>query len=83
MTEQESSSKWKVIALIFIILFILENLFFIWASLVVIKEEDKTKECYYDICGEYPDALYEEEVCYCYESDFFGDLIIAKTEYMK
>jgi len=83
MTEIKQNNKWKTIAIVFIILFALETSLWIWAFWDLARDTEKTNICYYDICGEYPDALYEDDICYCYEYDFFGDLVLAKTEYMR
>ena len=76
-------TTWKTLAIIFFILFTLETLFIIWGVSLVTDEENKTLECYYDICSDYPDALYEGNVCYCYELGVLGDYVIAKTEVLK
>ena len=73
---------WKVTAIIFIVLFILENLFFGWMYYLAIQEEDNTRICLWDVCEEYPDAVYEDNVCYCYDYDLLGNVVIAKSEVM-
>jgi len=83
MTEQKQKNIWKTIAIVFIILFILENLFFAWALWTNAKETDIINTCYYDICKKYPDAWYEEKICSCYDYDVLGNLIIVEQEYMK
>lgn len=75
--------KWKTIAIIFIILFVIETTYVIWEVNVYFNEVDKKNECYYDICNGYPDAYYEADVCTCYNYDMFGSLQIAKEEWMK
>ena len=74
---------WKVTAIIFIVLFILETGLFIWGWNETVQEEQNMNECYYDICGSYVDAWYELDVCTCYEYDILGELMVAKTEYMR
>lgn len=76
-------TTWKTIAIIFIALFILENLFITWTVLETNKEIEKTNVCYYDVCSEYPEAMYEYDLCTCYDYDLLGDLVVVKTEYMK
>ena len=76
-------NKWKVTAIIFIILFTLETLYFIWAIKYTLDEENKTLECYYEICEDYPDAWREGDLCYCYDYDVMGELTLAKTKVMK
>lgn len=76
------STTWKVIAIIFIVLFILENVWFIWAILYTNHEEARIKTCYYDICSENYDAAFEDDICTCYDLDTLGNYVISKTEYM-
>ena len=83
MTNQIKNNKWKTIAIIFIVLFTLETSIWIWAFWDLTRDDARIKECYYDVCGEYPEANYEDDICYCYEYDFFGELVLTKTEYMK
>ena len=75
--------NWKVIAIVFIVLFALETLFVVWTTVSYTNELNKMNECLYDICGEYPDGWYEEDVCTCYQYDLFGEYVVAKYEYMK
>jgi len=75
---------WKTIAIIFIILFLIETCAVILGYHMVVAEEKRIALCYYEICGEYVDAQYDPEmaVCYCYEQDVLGNLIVAKTKVM-
>ena len=70
------STTWKVIAIIFIVLFILENVWFIWAILYTNHEEARIKTCYYDICSSNDDAYYEtnSKTCVCYNYDLSNEL---------
>lgn len=72
---------WKVTAIIFIILFILENLFWGWAIWYGIQEEKKATECYYDVCENY-EAFYDAGVCSCLELGENG-YDVAKTTVIK
>jgi len=83
MTEQKQKNRWKTIAIIFIILFLLETSFWVWAFWYDAKETALTNECYYDICEDYPDAWYDDKICSCYDYDVIGELIVVKQEYMK
>ena len=76
-------TKWKVIAIIFIALFIIETAYVSWGVWLVKSEENKINECYYGICEEYPEAFYKEKICYCYDYDLLGELKVVKIEYMK
>lgn len=73
---------WKTIAIIFMIITIIETAYLIWAVTLYTAETNRVNECYYNICGDYPDAYYESKVCYCYDYDLTGQPIVAKTEYM-
>lgn len=74
-------TNWKIIAIIFIILFILENALFIWAYTSQVKEDNKKLECN-DICSEYTDAFYENGLCYCYDYDVdvLRDIVVTHTK---
>ena len=74
---------WKAIAIISIALLVLETSYIIWAVKVYSDEVVKVDTCYYDICSGYPEAYLEGEVCFCYEYDVLGDLVVGKTEVMK
>lgn len=76
------NKKWKPIAIIFIILFTLETLFVGWGVILAIEEEEKNYECLYDICDDYPQAYYDDPICYCYDYDVLGQLIVVDEEYM-
>ena len=75
--------RWKIIAIIFFSLFILETSYLGLSFYYYFSELKKTNICYYDFCGEYPQALYESGVCSCYDYDVFGKLVVSKQEYMK
>jgi hypothetical protein len=74
-------TNWKTIAIIFIVLFTLETAFMVWAVYISVREEQRTNDCYYNFCGNYPDALYYDGICECYEYDVMGNPVIAKTKY--
>lgn len=81
--EGRLPNGWKITAIIFIILFLTETLFFVWAYYQGAEEQEKILECYYNVCERYPEAFYEETVCTCYEFDVIGNLVVAKTELLK
>lgn len=62
--------SWKVIGIIFIILFVLETLFVIWAWNVGGTMIEQENECSINLCaGEEYDAYYydsAERMCYCF-----------------
>ena len=77
------ATVWKVLAIIFATLFILETLFIVWGIAIVNQEEQAKEECYYDVCAEYVDADIDGNVCYCYDYDVLGELMVAKTSLIK
>lgn len=62
--------NWKLIAIIFIILTILESLFLIWLFVAGGNTIENENECAYNICSDdnYDAYLYDDydKVCYCY-----------------
>jgi len=78
-----SSNFWKTIAIILIIIQILEISLVGWVIYFNTKLENEIKQCYYNICEEYPEASLENGVCYCYVLDVTGtEYIVDKTEIM-
>ena len=69
--------------MVFIILFTLETAYVVWSISYYYIEEGKIYECYYDICGEYPEAEYSDNVCSCYGYDNLGQLMVVKSKYMR
>ena len=70
-------------------LFIIENLFILWGFQIlegeereITREKIKMNKCYYDICKEYPEAKLEDNVCFCYDYDNLGSLILVETKVM-
>lgn len=72
--------NWKIIAIVFIILFVLENIFIGYGMYFNEKEVRLTNQCYYDVCSEQPEAFFDQGVCYCYSYDLYGELKLEKTE---
>ena len=70
---------WKVVALIFIILFVLESFFLLWAWDLGATAINRENECLANICSGYGSYYYDDanNMCYCYEG---GD--IEYQEYM-
>ena len=75
--------KWKVLAIIAMILFTLLLIFNIWAVAYTNHNLKKENICFYDICAKYPDAYYLDNICTCYDYDVIGNLVVSKSEYMK
>ena len=71
--------NWKTIAIILVILFCLENAFLAYSYYYSIKEDKRIKQCYYDLCSEYPEAYFVDDICYCYNYDQLGYLIQEET----
>ncbi len=71
---------WKVTAIVFIILLILETLFLIYAYNLGTEDVEKENECIINVCSEY-DAYYYDgltNICECYI-----DNELVKQEYLK
>lgn len=77
-------NTWKVLAIIFMILFILETAFVMWGVSIVNEEEEMKNRCYYEICEDYPEAFYYENTCECFDmNEETYEYELIKTEYMK
>ena len=84
MGGKMEKSGWKIIAVVFILLFLAETLFIIWGYHLVVNEEKKTMSCYYEVCKDYPDARYETQrsLCTCYDYDVLGQLMPVEYKMM-
>lgn len=60
------TDKWKVVAIIFIVLFILETAAIIFVIKLGIDEYDKETKCALEVCQDYDAYYYELDVCNCY-----------------
>lgn len=69
---------WKIIAIVFVCLFIFENIFIFYNLAIVVEQKQEMNECIYNICSEYDEGQYEDNVCTCYER-VEGILISKKT----
>ena len=76
-------NKWKVTAIIFIVLFSILLVFNIWAVVYTFSEEEAYNDCYYNVCGVSYDAWYENGICTCYGYDELGEYGVVKMEYKK
>ena len=74
---------WKVLAIILMVIFFLEIVFFGFVVVSVFADDELIKECYYEICDGYDEVVYEDGVCYCYELDELGGYIPVVSEVMK
>ena len=65
------SNGWKITAIIFIVLFILEGLLFGWFLYLGLNIIEKENECSINICSLYDFYYFDttERVCYCYVDD--------------
>jgi hypothetical protein len=77
------TNGWKITAIVFIALFMIETAFVVWSVYSVTKEEEQINICFYDICEDYPDAELLDDVCFCYDYDNLGYLTVEKAKYMK
>ena len=60
--------KWKTIAIIFIVLFVIETIFFLYVWKSGTNYIELENQCLYNICEGYDSYSYDyyEEVCYCF-----------------
>jgi len=65
---------WKTIAIIFLVLFILETAYLVWAVSLYYTEVENTNVCYYEVCKDYPQAELSDGICTCYDYDLIGNL---------
>ena len=80
--ERKIWSGWKTVAIIFIVLFTIQTAIFVWGYMETKREAKLTNICYYNICEDYPEAIYEYDqgLCTCYDYDLMGNPTIAKTK---
>jgi len=59
---------WKITAIVFIILFILETCFLIWAFNLGTQMIENENECAINVCNDYETYYYDDynNMCYCY-----------------
>jgi len=72
------ADKWKVVAIIFIVLFILETVAVLFLVKIGIDEYDKDTKCAIEVCGsdEYDSYFYEYNVCNCYKDN---EIVLVKV----
>jgi len=73
---------WKTLAIILIAIMVLWLALGFWEVYDENKNNQRSTICYYDVCGEYPDAAYysDTKVCACYDYDVLGSLVVSKYE---
>ena len=74
---------WKGLAIILFVILLSIAAFSAYIYHKVNLDEKNTQLCYYDVCEQYEDAAYKDNVCFCYTKSLLGDLVVAKTEVMK
>ena len=72
---------WKLLAIIFFILFFVETSFLVWSYVQLTNEQEKNYECLYNFCSDNYDATYSDGICTCYDLDVMGDYVLSKTTY--
>ena len=75
--------NWKLTAIIFMMLFILETAWIGFGLYLVLEEEEQFNTCYYEICEGYPQSWFYEDICYCYDYDTTGELQLVVEKWMK
>lgn len=74
--------KWKIIAIVFMVLFFSTWAFISWGLWLNNRDLKQQNICYWDICGDYPEAEIVDNVCHCYDYDLLGDYVHAKSTYL-
>lgn len=61
-------NKWKIIAIVFITICLIETAFIIWAVNLGTEYIENDNECAINICREFESYSYDEStsMCYCY-----------------
>ena len=77
MNQTRQLKIWRTFAIIFIILFILETIFIIWAWDMGTQEIKNEEICSVNICVGYDAYFYADSYCDCYR-----DNELLYTEYM-
>lgn len=69
------SDGWKITAIIFIVLFLVETAYVGWAVYITIDAEKKNTYCLYEYCKNYSYGEVLGNVCTCYEYDMLDQLV--------
>lgn len=73
MKKEVQSSNWKIIAIVFIVLFSIENLIFIWAFFASEKDTKNEALCYTEYCPSPKFDAYaydiDSGVCTCFKNN--------------
>jgi len=62
-------SGWKVIAIMFILLFILSWFLFGYITKLGLEELANEEKCQFDICSNYEAFYFDGRICFCYEGN--------------
>lgn len=70
--------KWKVTAIVFMSLFVIQTLFVIWVYNIGAEALELEDECSIEICKDYDSYYYDsyEEDCYCFTD---GEIEFAQS----
>ncbi len=82
-TRKGFRMNWKLIAIVFIVLFVSETISILWGIYLYEKEQEEWNVCLYEICSDYYYGEVEDGVCFCYDYDLIGNLKLYKTEILK
>ncbi len=87
----KKTNVWKILAIIFIILFVIETLFILWIFSAGTKMVKNENICVINICNlgsedsEYDSYYYDdyEEICYCYKDGEIAHQEIITGSFLK
>ena len=77
-----SLNAWRTIAIIFMILALTETALIGYGLYLNNKAEFELNYCYYDVCLEYPEAMYHAPICTCFNTDLYGNVEVAKEVFI-
>jgi hypothetical protein len=63
------ANGWKITAIVFMILFVVNALLFVYITRVGLEEIEKEEECKINICEDADAYNFIDNICFCYEGD--------------
>ena len=76
-------NKWKVMAIVELVLILSSLGFLLVGYYKFLVKENLTKDCYYVVCADFPQAEYSNDLCSCYNINQEGNFELAFTRLLK